>query len=205
MAKFDSQPLKVRNWPDFLACRWLATYCWKAPNEGYNFALHLIAIKGLHAKLWAPKIIKVQIEGISGLPLGSSGTKNHLNVAPMEERCRVYYKGEGGGLLQVWAVVSFVNLSCSWFILAPKMLQLCTNHLMLVLCSSMWVVKACQFFLVPSRSSNTPLYPSKVLQTKEGASTPYSSIVFSLHSHLSLSRSWECVNTCLMPYNMCKP
>ncbi len=34
--------------------------------------------------------------GISGLSLGSPGTKNHLDVAPMERR-RVYYKGEGGG------------------------------------------------------------------------------------------------------------
>jgi hypothetical protein len=34
--------------------------------------------------------------GIPGLPLGSPRTKCHLDVAPME-RCRVYYKGEGGG------------------------------------------------------------------------------------------------------------
>ncbi len=34
--------------------------------------------------------------GISGLPLGSPGTKCHLDVA-FVERHRVYYKGEGGG------------------------------------------------------------------------------------------------------------
>jgi hypothetical protein len=51
-----SQPLKVKNQPDFLACRWCATYRWKALDKGYNFALDLIAIKGLHAKLWAPKL-----------------------------------------------------------------------------------------------------------------------------------------------------
>jgi len=33
---------------------------------------------------------------ISGLPLGSPGTKTHLDVRLME-RHRVYYKGEGGG------------------------------------------------------------------------------------------------------------
>jgi hypothetical protein len=54
--QFDSRPLKVGNWPDFLACRWRATYHWKALDEGYNFALDLIAIEGLHAKLWAPKV-----------------------------------------------------------------------------------------------------------------------------------------------------
>ncbi len=43
--------------------------------------------------------------------------------------------------------------------------------------------------LVPSWSSNTPLYPSKVLRAKECASTLDSSVVFSLDSHLNLLRS----------------
>jgi hypothetical protein len=90
---------------------------------------------------------------------GSPRTKCHLDVA-LVERHRVYYKGEGGGFPQVWAVVSLVNPNCPWLVLAPKMLQLCTNHLVLVLCRFVWVVKTCQFFLVSSRSSNTPLYPS---------------------------------------------
>jgi len=77
------------------------------------------------------------------------------------ERCRVYYKGEGGGFPQVQAMVSLVCPCCPWLILAPKVLQLCTNHLVWVLCKPMWVSEACQLFLVPSRSSNTPLYPSK--------------------------------------------
>jgi hypothetical protein len=38
--------------------------------------------------------------GILGLPLGSPETKSHLDVAPVE-RCRVYYKGEGGGFPQI--------------------------------------------------------------------------------------------------------
>jgi hypothetical protein len=42
-----------------------------------------------------------------------------------------------------------------------KVLQLCTNHLVWVVCRPVWVSEACQLFLVPSRSSNTPLYPSK--------------------------------------------
>jgi hypothetical protein len=86
--------------------------------------------------------------------------KNHLDVAPME-RCIKYYKGDSGGLPQVRAVVSLVSPSCPWLVLAPKVLQLCTKHLVLVLCKFVWVVEACQFFLVPSQSSSTPLYPSK--------------------------------------------
>ncbi len=46
--------------------------------------------------------------GISGLPLGSPGTKCHLDVAPVES-CKEYYKGEGGGFPQVRAVVSLVS------------------------------------------------------------------------------------------------
>jgi hypothetical protein len=39
--------------------------------------------------------------------------------------------------------------------------QLCTNHFVRVLCKPVWVSEACQLFLVPSRSFNPPLYPSK--------------------------------------------
>jgi hypothetical protein len=106
--QFDSWPLKVWNRPNFLACRWLETYRWKVLNEGYNFVWDLIAIQGLHTKLWGPKVTDVPI--ILGLPFGSFGTKCHLDVAPMERR-KVYYKGEGGGFPQVWGVMSLVSLS----------------------------------------------------------------------------------------------
>jgi len=55
-------------------CRWRATYHWKALDEAYNCALYLISIRGLHTKLWGPKIIKVPTLGISRLPFGSPGT-----------------------------------------------------------------------------------------------------------------------------------
>jgi hypothetical protein len=38
----------------------------------------------------------------------------------------------------------------------------------------------CHFFLVPSRNSSTPFYPSIVLQARERAPTPCPSVVFSL-------------------------
>jgi hypothetical protein len=59
-------------------------------------------------KLWAPKVAKIPIVRILGLPTGSPETKSHLDVAPVESY-RVYYKGEGGGLPQVWAMVSLVS------------------------------------------------------------------------------------------------
>ncbi len=90
----------------------------------------------MHKKLCALKVAGVPVVGIWGLPLGSPGTKSHLDVA-LVERHRVYYKGDGGGFPQVQAVVSLVCSSCPWLVLAPKVFQLCTNHFVLVLCRSM--------------------------------------------------------------------
>jgi hypothetical protein len=45
--QLDSRPLKIKNRADPGVCRWSATYRWKALDEGYNFALDLIAIGGL--------------------------------------------------------------------------------------------------------------------------------------------------------------
>ncbi len=45
---------------------------------------------------------------ISGLPFESPRTKYHLDVGLME-RYIIYYKGEGDGFSQVWAMVSVVN------------------------------------------------------------------------------------------------
>ncbi len=73
--------------------------------------------------------------GISGLPLGSPRTKNHLDVAPVERR-KVYYKGEGGGFPQVRAMVNLVCPGYLWFVLATIMFQLCIDHFVLVLCRS---------------------------------------------------------------------
>ncbi len=111
--------------------------------------------------------------------LGVPGQKGHLDVACME-RCRVYYERESGGFPQVRVVVSLVCPNCPWFILTPKVLQLCINHFVLVLCRSVWVIEACHFFLVPSQSSNMPLYLSIVLRARECASIPCSFVVFNL-------------------------
>jgi hypothetical protein len=138
-----------------------------------------LQLEGLRRKLCASKVAGVLVVGISRLPLGSHGTKNHLDVAPVERR-KLYYKGRGDGFPQVQVVVSLVCPSCPWFVLAPKVLQLSTSHFVLVLCRSVWVIEACHFFLVPSRSFNTPFYPSIVLRAKEHALTPRSSAVFSL-------------------------
>jgi len=48
----------------------------------------------------APKVAGVPTVGILGLPLGSPGTKCHLDVGLVEKH-KVYYKGEGGGFPKV--------------------------------------------------------------------------------------------------------
>jgi len=126
--QFDSQPLEVKNFHNFLVCRWHATYHWKALNKGYNFSSNFISIRGLHTKLWTPKVVGIPNVRISGLPFGNPRTVWHLGAGPMV-RHKVYYKGEGGGFPQVRAMV---NLVSSWLPVAhpcTKMFQLRTNQL----------------------------------------------------------------------------
>ncbi len=104
------------------------TYHWKAFNKGYNFALDFISIRGLHTKLWGPKVARVLTLGISGLPFENLGTKCHLNVG-LVERHKVYYKGEGGGFPQVWAMVSLVSPSLLVARLNTKVVKLWTDQL----------------------------------------------------------------------------
>jgi hypothetical protein len=108
--QIDFRPLNIRNRPNLLACRWRATYRWKVLDDGYNFALDLILIEGLHTKLWPHKVAKVPTLGIWRLPFGSLGTKCHLDVGLVEGHI-VYYKGEGGRFPQVRAMVSLVSPS----------------------------------------------------------------------------------------------
>jgi hypothetical protein len=66
---------------------------------------------------------------------GVLGEKSHLDVASVASH-KIYCKGEGGGhgFFQIQAVVSLVCLCCSWFVLAPRVFQLCSNHLVWVVC-----------------------------------------------------------------------
>jgi hypothetical protein len=59
--QFDSQPLKVKNFPDLSMNKQCVTYCWKVLDKGYNFASNLILIESLQNKLWASKVARVPI------------------------------------------------------------------------------------------------------------------------------------------------
>jgi len=53
-------------------------------------------------------MLGIQTGIVSRFFLGSLGTKSHSDVGAME-RHRVYYMGEGGGFLRIWAVVNQVS------------------------------------------------------------------------------------------------
>jgi hypothetical protein len=149
-----------------------------------------MSIWGLHAKLWAPKVAKVPTLAILRLSLGNPETKCHLDVG-LVERHILYYKGEGGGFPQVWAVVSLVSPSCPWFILAPKMFQLCTNHFLLVLCRPVWVSEAFQFFLAHPGALARPSTPLKCCDPRNVPRFLALPLFSVWDSHLNPSRSWE--------------
>ncbi len=135
--QFDSRPLKVRNWPNFHACRWHATYYWKALDESYNFVLDLISIGGLHTKLLSPKVTRVPTLQFWDSHLGVSGQKTIWIWALWRSieytiKGKVVASPKSGPWWVLWIWV------CPWLVLAPKVLQLCTNHLVLVLCRLMF-------------------------------------------------------------------
>jgi hypothetical protein len=182
--QIDSWPLKFGNHPNFLVCKWHETYHWKALDKGYNFALNLISIGGLHAKLWTPKV--------AGVPLGSPGTKWHLGVSPMANH-KIYYKGEGDGFPQVWAMVSLVNPCLLVSRLCTKVLQLHTNQLVV------WFVQvrvndwnACQSSKFHPEALACPS-ALEMLQAKERAPTPSPFVVHLWISGWVHQRAWGCV------------
>jgi hypothetical protein len=110
--QFDSQPLKVENRPDFLACKWHGIYHWKDLDEGYNFALNFTSIGCLHTKLWFSKVVRVPWQNDIWVMVPWPCIENTIRgkvVASPSPNC-----GE----------------SCEFvFAFAPKMLQLCINQL----------------------------------------------------------------------------
>jgi hypothetical protein len=96
---------------------------------------------------------------------------------------------------------------CPWFVLAPKVFQLCTNPTCcLVLCKSVWVIKCFSFFLIPSRSSSTPLYPQSATN-QETCPQLLALPLFSLQTHIWVYQgAWERVTISQsLQYVWCPP
>ncbi len=77
---------------------------------------------------------------------------------------------------------------CSWFVLASKVLQLCTNHLMFGFVQAHVSNWCLSLFLFPP-GAPARLSTPKCYEPGSLSPTPYFSDVFSLDSHLSPLRS----------------
>jgi len=124
----------------------LQTTC-DIPLESSQQELQLCFRPALQSEVWsqsygAPKSQESQLARFRDSHSGVPGEKSHLDVGFVANH-KVYYKGEGGGFPQVRAVVSLVCPCCPWLVLAPGVLQLCTNHFVWVVCRPVWVSEAC--------------------------------------------------------------
>ncbi len=92
------------------------------------------------------------------------------------------------GFPQVQAVVSIVNMCL-------PMHQNCSNYaptnLLFGFCMSMWIIDSLVTRPSPHLGAPTRLSTLEVLQAKERTQTFYPFVVFTLDSHLSLSRSFN--------------
>jgi hypothetical protein len=119
---------KSQEFLDLLVCRWRATFCWKALNQSYNFALDLILIEGLHTKLWAPKSHESQLWEFWDSHLGVLGQNAiWMLVRWLATEYTIKGKVVASPEFRLWWVL-WIQV-CSWFVIAPKVLQLCTNQL----------------------------------------------------------------------------
>jgi hypothetical protein len=116
--QFDSRPLKVENSPDFLLCKCNSTYHWKALDKGYNFALDLISIEGLHTKSWESQLWEFRDSN-----LGVSRQNDIWVLVPWPD---IEYTIRG-------KVVASPK-SELWCVLCTKVLQLHTNQLVVWFC-----------------------------------------------------------------------
>jgi hypothetical protein len=93
-----------------------------------TFSSDLTSIGSLHTKLWASKVARALILGISRLPLGSLETKWHWVLVPL---LGIEYiirgKAVASSKSRTWWVL-WVRV-CMWFVCAPKVLRLCTIQL----------------------------------------------------------------------------
>jgi hypothetical protein len=92
---------------------------WKVLDKGYNFALDLISIEDLHTKLWGPKVAKVPRQNAIWMWASWRGIKYII-------RGKVVASPKSGPWWVLWVWI------CLWLVLAPKVLQLCINQLVVL-------------------------------------------------------------------------
>jgi hypothetical protein len=123
--QFDSWPLKVKNCPNFVACRWRVTYHWKAPNEGYNFSSNLILIRRAQSHE-TPELRESQFWEFQASHLGVP-RQNVIWMWPPWRGAKYTIRGKVVASLKIgpWWVLWVWDYP--WLVLAPKVFKLCTN------------------------------------------------------------------------------
>jgi len=105
----------------------------------YKFSLNLPQLKVCIKNYGFPKLWESQFREFQDSQLGILTTKWHLGVGPMV-RHKDYYKGKvvvSSKFGPWWILWDYV---CSWFVYAPKVLQLHTYQLVFGLCRSVWII-----------------------------------------------------------------
>jgi len=109
--------------------------------------------------------------------LGVPRTKWHLDVAPVVNN-KEYYKKEGGGFFQVWAVMSLCEFVC---VRDSSMHKKCSNYaltnLLFGLCRSMWIIEPLVTFPNPHPEAITRPSTLEMLRVRECIPAPCS-VVF---------------------------
>jgi hypothetical protein len=117
-------------------------YHWKTLNERST------SIRGLHTKLWAPKLWESQFQEFQNSHFGVPGQNDIWVLAPWLGteniiRGKVVASPNFGSWWVLWVHVY------SWFIYTPKVLQVCTNQLVVcfvqlhvskLICLSLFIV-----------------------------------------------------------------
>ncbi len=152
-----------------------------------QLSLNLISIRGLHTKLWGPKVPRIPTLGISGLPFGNFETKCHLDVGLVERHKNTIRGGRW------WLPPSLGHgESCeSEFGCGLSYHQKCSTYaitnLLFGLYRFVWL-NACHSSYSHTEAPACPFTP-KVLRAKERALTLCPSVVFISNSHLNPSKS----------------
>ncbi len=136
--QFDSQPLKVGNHPDFLACKWSEIYHWKYLNKGYTLLETSFQSEVCMQSYGPLKSRESQLWEFRNSHLGISGQNDIWVLVPWPSieytiRGKVVASPKFGPWWVLWVRVY------SWFVRAPKCSNYALTNLLFGLCRSVWI------------------------------------------------------------------
>ncbi len=126
--QFDSQPLKVRNRPDFLMCTWCATYNWKVLGKDTILVQTSLQLEVCTQSYGPPKSWESQFREFWDSNLGVPTQNDIWVMAPWPSieniiRGKVMASPKSRPWWILWIHV------CLWLVHALKILQLRINQL----------------------------------------------------------------------------